>query len=389
VSVHPLLERAHDLDPLIRRMADETEAAGTLPPALAATLREAGLFSALVPAEVGGEGADLLTALEAIETVSRADGSTGWAVMANASAGAMVAAHVGDRAAEAIFGSTGGKAVIAGQLSPGGSCIPVDGGYKGGGSYHFGSGSGHADWLTAGMLVLEDGKPRKLPSGLVEVRVAVVPRAAVQFSGNWDVMGLNGTGSFDYEMAEQFVDADYTFLVVDRYPRRGGRLFEVDVFGLAALGHGAVALGIAARAIEEIARIAPAKKRLGYRDGVGQHPLFLHDFAHTEAEHQAARAYLYDVFGRAQAILDAGGELTDEHRARFRQALTYVHHVAERVVEACYRWAGTDAFRVPSVLGRCLRDIHGATQHLFVDPLTYVDAAPAILRSWQAPPATP
>jgi alkylation response protein AidB-like acyl-CoA dehydrogenase len=135
--------------------------------------------------------------------------------------------------------------------------------------------------------------------------------------------------------------------------------------------------------LEEIAGIAPDKKRLGYREGVGNHPLFLHDFAHYEAMYQSARAYLYDLFGQAQAILVGGGDLDDEMRHRFRQALTYIHRVGEDVVDWCYRWAGTDALRNPHPLGRCLRDMHAATQHLFVDPLTYVDAAPAIIDGWR------
>ena len=67
---------------------------------------------------------------------------------------------------------------------------------------------------------------------------------------------------------------------------------------------------------------------------------------------------------------------------RFRQSATYVHTTAADIVRSCYTWAGTDSLRNPSALGRCLRDISGATQHVFVDPLTMVDAAPALLAHW-------
>ena len=378
----PVVQRARDLAADVRRAADATERAGTLPDDIVASFRQAGLFAMLVPEEVGGEGVDLLSAMEAMEIISRADGSTGWALMANATSGLMTGAHCGDKAAEVIFGGDRCP-VIAGMLGPGGSCVQVDGGYQGSGSYRFGSGSGHADWLAAGLLVMDGGKPRKMASGAVEIRVVVVPRSAVEIRGNWDVFGLVGTGSYDYHLPEQFVDADFSYEVTSIVSRRGRRWIEIGVFGFSALGHGAVALGIMARALEEIAHIAPDKKRLGYRDGVGNHPIFLHDFAHQEAMFQSARAYLYDLFGKAQAILLAGGDLDDEMRHRFRQALTFVHRVGEEVVDWCYRWAGTDALRNPHPLGRCLRDMHAATQHLFVDPLTYVDAAPAIVDGWR------
>lgn len=383
-----IVERARQLVSLVRASSDRTEREGTLPAEVADALRDAGMFALMVPKDVGGEGADLLTAIEAIEIISRADGSTGWSMMANALATALAAAHCGDRAAEAIFGASGGRAVLAGMLAPGGSCVPVEGGYRGSGMYHFASGSGHADWLSSGMLVIEGDMPRKLGNGLVEVRAVLAPRDSVELLGNWHVAGLNGTGSFDYRVPEQFFDDDFTFEITSTEPRRGGREFEISVFGFSALGHGAVALGICARALEEIAKLAPNKKRLGYRDGVGKHPVFLHEFAHHEAMYQAARSYLYDVFRKAQATLDSGGVLGDEIRHRFRQALTYVHRVAEQVVEWCYRWAGTDALRNPHPLGRCLRDIHGATQHIFVDPLSYVDAAPALLEAWHSDSGT-
>ena len=53
---------------------------------------------------------------------------------------------------------------------------------------------------------------------------------------------------------------------------------------------------------------------------------------------------------------------------------TYATHVAADTVRFAYRWAGSDALRQPSVLGRCFRDMHAATQHVFVDNNTLSDA---------------
>ena len=49
-----------------------------------------------------------------------------------------------------------------------------------------------------------------------------VPRDRVEFAGNWDVMGLVGTGSFDYVVPEQVVGAGFTFDMMNDEPRRGG-----------------------------------------------------------------------------------------------------------------------------------------------------------------------
>lgn len=365
----------------VRRHAHESEQLGTMAPAVVEALQEAGLFSILVPAELGGAGVRLTTAMDVFESVSRADGSTGWSLMANALATSLAAAFCGDDAVEAMFGEPG--AIVAGMLGPGGRCVAVDGGYRGSGRYSFGSGAGHADWLAAGMFVVEDGQPRKLANGIPEVRVCIIPRRAVRLTGNWDVMGLIGTGSFDYEVPDQFVGTGYTFERTALDPERGGPIFSFGVAGFASVGHTAVALGITARALEEVAVLAAGKTRPAYPTVVGEHPLFVHGFAEKEAAYQAARAYGHQVFDDAERTVYGGGQLSAETRQRFRQVTTYAHSVAADVVRWCYTWAGSDALRLPSPLGRCQRDISGATQHVYVDPATMVDAGIELLDGWR------
>jgi alkylation response protein AidB-like acyl-CoA dehydrogenase len=213
--------------------------------------------------------------------------------------------------------------------------------------------------------------------------VCIVPRDAARLTGNWDVMGLVGTGSFDYEVPEQFVPAGYTFERTTLVYERGGPLFSFGVPGFASAGHTAVALGITARALEEVAVVAAGKKRPAYLTVVGDHPLFGHGFAEKEAAYQAARAYAHQVFSEAERTVHSGAPLSAATRQRFRQVATYTHYVAADVVGWCYSWAGTDALRHPSALGRCQRDILGATQHVYVDPATMVDAGAEILTAWR------
>ncbi len=64
------------------------------------------------------------------------------------------------------------------------------------------------------------------------------------------------------------------------------------------------------------------------------------------------------------------------------QANTHATVVAADVVRWCYTWSGSDGLRHPSALGRCLRDMAGATQHVLVDPNTLVGIAPGLLADW-------
>src|SRR6266581_7601515 len=72
------LEVARALARRIRARADEIEAARQLPADLVMELANARLFKVAVPEAEGGLGADVLTTLQVIEEVARADGSTGW-----------------------------------------------------------------------------------------------------------------------------------------------------------------------------------------------------------------------------------------------------------------------------------------------------------------------
>src|SRR3546814_2657649 len=76
-----------------------------------------------------------------------------------------------------------------------------------------------ATWMGGGMFVTENGAPKLLPSGLPEVRICFVPREKVVFRGNWDVMGLSGTGSYDYELPDQFIPHDFTMERSELTPR--------------------------------------------------------------------------------------------------------------------------------------------------------------------------
>jgi hypothetical protein len=136
-------------------------------------------------------------------------------------------------------------------------------------------------------------------------------------------------------------------------------------------------------ALGEVARITDGKKRVGYPGPVGDYPLFLHGFAKHDAMYRSARGYVLDVFGDAEAKAATGRPVTSVEQARIRQVSTFVHDVASEVVGFCRLWGGTQAFRNPTRLGRVIRDLAVATQHVLVDPVTLVAAGSVIAGTWR------
>jgi alkylation response protein AidB-like acyl-CoA dehydrogenase len=380
VGVQALLARAEGLADLIGEEAARSEADATLSPVVVEAFHETGLFGLMVPKELGGEEADLATVLAVYEEVSRADGSAGWTLLANATTSSFAGAYLGPIAVAEMF--RGDRIpVAAGQFSPRGTAVrAVDGAaddFVVSGRYSFGSGSAHSPWIGGGAFELLDGEFVAAPSGLPMIRAYFVPRDRVEFLDNWDVMGLAGTGSYDYEVPEQTIHEDFTFDLINAEPRRGGPVYRLGVLGLTAAGHAAFALGVGRRGIEELTRIVQTKHRLG-ADPLRDQQVFRHDYAMHDAALLAARAFVYESFVDVQDVLDDGDDLTALQRQRLRQATTYATRVATDAVRFAYTAAGTDALR-PGPLQRCFRDLHASTQHLMVDNNTLTDTTRVLL----------
>ncbi|HEX7444593.1 MAG TPA: acyl-CoA dehydrogenase family protein [Acidimicrobiales bacterium] len=371
-----LVDRARALAPLIEAEAARAELEGTMTPAVVDALADAGLFWTLVPAELGGAEADAVTSLGVFEELAYADGSTGWSAMANATTSCFAAIYTGDEAVDAMFGAELG--IHAGMLGPMGTAARADHGFTVSGSYQFGSGCGHAGWFGAGVMEMADGAPALSELGLPAMRVCFLRRDEVELDGNWDVMGLAGTGSFDYRVEGVTVPEAFTFPLLEATPQRGGPGYGIGLFGLTAIGHAAFALGVGRRALEEVLAIARSKQRLGAEPIAGQQ-LFLHDFALRDGAMRSARAYVYESFAEAEAAVLADGMASLEQQQRLRQCTTYATRVAADAADFAYTWAGSSGLRNPSVVQRCFRDIHAGTQHLYVDNNTLTGYTQALL----------
>ena len=131
-----------------------------------------------------------------------------------------------------------------------------------------------------------------------------------------------------------------------------------------------------------MAVVAHSKRRPG-NPGIIEQQLFLHDFAAKEASLQAARSLFFDAVRAALRSAERTGFTTSAQQGRMIQANTYATSVAADVVRWCYTWSGSDGLRNPSALGRCMRDIAGATQHVLVDATSLVGMAPALLADWK------
>src|SRR5438270_4808144 len=166
-----------------------------------------------------------------------------------------------------------------------------------------------------GAVVVDDGKPRLLSSGMPDSRMMFLPRAGAKVVDTWNVSGLRGTGSHDLEVADGFVPAGRSVSIITDRPRDRGPLYRFPVFGLLALGGAAVALGIARASIDEIRRLAAAKVPTGGRRRLSERGVIQTQMAEAEAMLGSARSFLLEVVGEAGRDAAGGSDLSSERRA--------------------------------------------------------------------------
>jgi alkylation response protein AidB-like acyl-CoA dehydrogenase len=339
---------------------------------------EAELFWAMVPKELGGLEVDVSTALAVFEALAYADGSTGWSAMANITSSCFAAIYTGADAASSMFGNEA-KGIHAGMLGPVGSARRVDGGYRVSGRYQFGSGCAHAQYIGAGTIEVDDaGNQLTTETGLPAMRVVLIPRDEIDFRGNWDVLGLTATGSYDYVVDDVFVPEAFTYPLLEHVQQRGGPAFRVGLFSITACGHAGFALGVGRRALDEITALASTRVRMAGFATIGTEQLFQYELAHHDCALRAARAFVYEAVAEADAEARAQDVPGPILQPRVRAAATYATRVATDAARFAYHWAGSAGLR-PGIVQRCLRDLLAGSQHIYVDNNTLTGYAAALV----------
>ena len=371
-----LLDRARSLRSLIEGEAEESERICTMTASVVEALSQSGLFSLLVPAEFGGHEADVATIVEVCEELSYADGAVGWAYAQNTTVGGYVA-YIDASEARNFAGLRAG----AGMFAPLGSAEVVDGGYRVSGDYKFGSGSGHAEFMGGSAMVMRDGEiADSFESGAFPVIGFLIPAENVEFKGNWDTMGLRGTGSVDFSVPEQIVPESVTWPLLKPGVSEwvtGGAIYGLGAVPLGTIGSAAWSIGVARRALDEIAAIATGgRARLG-QNPLREQPIFQRDFGFHQTAVTAARVLIVNAYSAAvEAIAADQGD--DICGALIRETKTAANHsvrTARDAVTFAWEASGSAGMRNPSLLQRCFRDIYMGAGHMVFDDRNYMELA--------------
>lgn len=366
-----VLSQLGTLGDLIDNRAAGNEDATEIDAEVVAALEEAGLLGLMVPQELGGGEADPATLIDAIAAMSYHDGSTGWYAGAIMTAGAVAGAFLGDRAIDAIFHGPG-TSICAGQAAPTGKAERVGDSYRISGRFAFGSGTPSAGHMVGGYILHEDGEPVMADYGAPVMLIGFAPRETVEFHGNWDVMGLRGTGSYDFTVSEQLLHEDYFFDPATTAPKRGGALYKMGFMAMPTLTHGSFAVGCGRRILDEWRDFAKEKAR-GPGQMAYETPTYQRDFAVAHGELRAAEAYLRRTFGQlfAAARNDA---VTDDMRIDGRLCSSHAVATGAKIAQNAFSYCTTSALRNGNAIQRCFRDLQAGNAHFMTGEGSFIEA---------------
>ncbi len=270
--------------------ADEIEATRELPRALFEALADAGLFHLALPRALGCPEIDLLTYIQVIEMVGKADASTAWMVN-QGSIFATYAARMPHDLARLLWIDTP-RGVVANTPTPTAQAIVVPGGYRVTGEQGFSTGCRHAAWLASNAQIIENGRPRLLANGQPETRHLFVPVAEAELLDTWHVRGLRGTGTHHFAVRDVYVPEERSVLGATAPLRETGPLYLLPRTLLFASGDASVALGVARASLEAFVELASAKAPTSTRGLLRDQPMGPADIGYADVQLRAGRALL-------------------------------------------------------------------------------------------------
>ena len=370
-----ILKSIQSVLPSIRARRQEIEHARRMPRDLVDGLRATRMFAMGAPRAIGGDEAPPVDLMRAIETVASADGSAGWCAMI-ATGNGVSAGYLTEEGAREVFADP--TAPIAGIAAPAGAAVRVDGGVRINGRWPFASGITHCDWLWAGCLLMENGRPRMTPMG-PEMVHACIPVRDVEIHDTWYVSGLSGSGSNDFSVKDVFVPGHRLFSLLDSSSHRPEPLFQMPPLGLFTYQVASVSLGIARSALDELNELAQTKVPSMYTTPLADKSAAQIALARAEAELGAARSFLYDTVETIWQSMCAGHTPSSRQIALGRVAAAHAAETSAAVTRTASHLFGGTAIYATSSLQRHARDADAIAHHFTMSPHVWEEAGRVLM----------
>ena len=363
-----MLHRAEAMRTSLRERQQHCEELGRLPEETHRDFLGAGFYRILQPRCFGGYEFSLTDFTRLVLEISRGCIDSGWVLSLIGSQPPFLSSF-SDRAQREAYGLNG-DCRAAMVIKPGGSALPADGGYRVQGAWDYCSGCDIATHLAAGIL-LRDSLTQP-PKGMAYV---LFDREHYEIVDNWNMMGMQGTGSRRVVVAEHVIPAHRLASMTADVGSESGQQRRRSPY---ADGTPSAAAGFAACAVA----VGAARGALDIYEGLLRNkkwiiPPFPFRFEMPEMQQS---------FGGAQALVDTAeaallalaDQSTERCRMAHHQGVSFAEKDARRIhraglqcvelawqaVDLMFRTGGTSSGSRHALLGRYFRGLAVLRTHI-------------------------
>ena len=265
----------------------------------------------------------------------------------------------------------GGPLLTALVTGPSVTAELVEGGCTLTGKWPYVSGIDHCNWV---MLSAHDPIARR--DGKWRVLTCLLPRTEITIVDDWFVLGLRATGSKSVTLDGLFVPEHRIICkqetagvgtpgqAVNPGPLFGG----IPTSTLFAMVITAPALCVAASAITAFQERLETRSNARMRTSQTEWPASQIRLGQATARLRASHEAFAASTGAFMALIEGGGEITNERRTVFRMDMVEAMRVCTEIVYELFLDAGTGATVDGTLMQRLFRDIHMMRSHFVIGP---------------------
>jgi 3-hydroxy-9,10-secoandrosta-1,3,5(10)-triene-9,17-dione monooxygenase len=367
LTVEDVLDRAKALVPMLKEHAADNDRERRVAADVIEALKSAGVFRVAAPRRHGGLEAGIRSMLDVSSTIAEGDGGAAW-VTALSNVNAWTTCLYPDRTVDEIY-ANGPDVVLSGVLSPNGTAVPVEGGYRVNGTWPYSSASLHADGASVGVFAVDENGDE------TDQAMVVLKSSDYEVKDTWYVAGMRASGSNTIVVEDLFVP-EHRF--VSMLPVLTGS--NIEAHPESATYRAAVApvlvmvligpqLGLA-RAALDLAVTKASTKSLAYTnvEHLADSVPFQMMIAEAAAAIDTAHLHAYRAADDIEAYAEQGVYPDVLARARVRSdaavALKSVNRALDTLLDAC----GAGSFAEVNPLQRIWRDSNVGARHAVVLP---------------------
>jgi 3-hydroxy-9,10-secoandrosta-1,3,5(10)-triene-9,17-dione monooxygenase len=363
-----LIARARALVPALKSRQAQALAERRIPAETIRDMQTAGFFRILQPQRWGGYEHDPQVFFDVQMIVAEGCMSTAWVL-------GVVAAHnfqlaLFDLRAQEDVWSSDTSVLISSSYQPVGKVERVEGGFRLSGRWGFSSGCEHCDWVFLGSIIppLKQGDP-------FDMRTFLLPRKDYEIVDDWNVFGLQGTGSQGIVVNNAFVPEYRTHKSSDGFkctnPGQAvntGPLYRLPWAQLFVRSVSTACIGAAQGALDAFVDIAGKRISSNTGKATKADPAVLNAAARTQSSINEMKTVLFRNFDTMMAALRAGKEIPLTDRVRYRYESSQVARRCADLVDDLMPLLGGRAIYNDSPVIRYWLDINASRAHVANDP---------------------